>query len=94
MDWEEVLSIAIPVPGVGVLLAIGYFRDRRNHAAFAEFARRYRLAFQPNQPFKRISLHGKVSSKAGSFMPDTSGSGTSCRELARRMMAARSRSLR
>ena len=59
MDWEEIASVAIPVAIVGVLLAIGFFRERRNHAAFAEFARRYKLAFQPNQPFKRISLHGK-----------------------------------
>lgn len=61
LDWEEIASVAIPVLVVGVLLAIGYFRERRNHAAFAEFARRYKLAFQPNQPFKRISLHGKGS---------------------------------
>ena len=59
MDWEEIASVAIPVLGVGALLAIGYFRERRNHAAFAEFARRYGLAFQANQPFKRISMHGK-----------------------------------
>lgn len=66
MDWEEIVSVALPAFVVAGLLAIGLRRERRSRAAFREFAKRHGLAFQDGQLTKGVLPHGqgKLGGKA------------------------------
>ena len=59
MDWEDILSVAVPIVALAGVFGVGYRREQRSRAAFRAFAQRHGLAFHENDLARGDLPHGQ-----------------------------------
>jgi hypothetical protein len=59
VDWEESVSVAIPVIAIATLFVIAYTRDKRSQSALRAFAGKHGLRFTEAQVTKGVLARGE-----------------------------------